>query len=246
MKSLVVALLIVLISVLIGSSPVRAQSPQPAVPPSQAPAEVPPPPPEELPPAPEGDLVVEQPATGQWVFTAEYGWVFMPYGSEYVSAPADPGVTPYQYVYYPTSGWNWLAAPWVHGWGPEPYFGPRGHSHFTWYRPAHHRRGHPHRGQVYRRGAHPGNRHGHSYRRGPVYRRPVHGGRVHAGPVRGRAAHGAHSGPIRGRPGHAGGHVQRAPHTRGHSGGGHVQRAPHTRGYSGGGGHRGGHRRDHR
>jgi hypothetical protein len=70
--------------------------------------------------------------TGQWVHTAQYGWVWMPYGPAYSYAPVTG--TAYTYVFYPTFGWRWVAAPWVWGAGPRPYFvhGPR---YFAWYRP---------------------------------------------------------------------------------------------------------------
>ena len=39
---------------------------------------------------------------------------------------------PYEYVYRPTLGWAWVAAPWVWDFGPRVYFsvGPR---YFHWY-----------------------------------------------------------------------------------------------------------------
>jgi hypothetical protein len=72
-------------------------------------------------------------AQGQWVYTQQYGWVWMPYGSQYTYAPTQAGVYPSEYVYYPTYGWTWIAAPWVFGWGVSPYFGVYGPSHFGWY-----------------------------------------------------------------------------------------------------------------
>jgi hypothetical protein len=73
------------------------------------------------------------------VYTQQYGWIWMPYGNQYVYTPEDAGqVAPSAYVYYPAYGWTWLTAPWVWGWGPRVYFsvGPRyygwwGHPHFV-------------------------------------------------------------------------------------------------------------------
>jgi hypothetical protein len=66
-----------------------------------------------------------QTSTGQWVYTSEYGWVWMPYDSGYTYAPPD-GSTPDMYVYGPDFGWCWVLAPWLWGWGPEPFFGAIG------------------------------------------------------------------------------------------------------------------------
>jgi hypothetical protein len=70
---------------------------------------------------------------GQWVFTQQYGWVWMPYGDQYVQVAVDEYTDPYAYVYYPSSGWVWLSAPWVGGWGIRPYFGHWGCDHYDWY-----------------------------------------------------------------------------------------------------------------
>ena len=126
--------------------------PQPVTPPSAAPADVPPLPPPQ-PPAPPVQVQQDQqqpdqqypqeqayqaapqpvpqmaPApqpqasSGQWVYTEQYGWVWMPYGNQYTYEGTAYGSEPYAYVYYPTYGWTWLAAPWVWGWGAYPYFG---------------------------------------------------------------------------------------------------------------------------
>src|SRR5512137_1597510 len=55
--------------------------------------------------------------SGQWVYTSQYGWVWMPHGDAYVNVPAT-GDAPNMYVYYPSVGWAWVVAPWVWGWGP--------------------------------------------------------------------------------------------------------------------------------
>lgn len=91
----------------------------------------PPPPPAQVtaPPAP-------QPAAGppgQWVYTSQYGWLWMPYGREYTYVPGDPQVFPDEYVYYPAYGWRWVVAPWVYGYGPAPYWGALGPRAFVWY-----------------------------------------------------------------------------------------------------------------
>jgi hypothetical protein len=78
-------------------------------------------------------------AGGQWVYTAEYGWIYMPYGDHYVFAQA---ASAYAYVYYPAFGWRWLAAPWVIGSGRYPHFGDHGPFAFAWYRNLH-RSGNP-------------------------------------------------------------------------------------------------------
>jgi len=72
--------------------------------------------------------------TGQWVYTGQYGWVWMPYGQQYVDEGIYGAASPYQYVYGVGIGWSWVAAPWLWGWGPYPYFGIWGPLHFGWYR----------------------------------------------------------------------------------------------------------------
>ncbi len=71
---------------------------------------------------------------GQWVYTEQYGWVFMAYGDQYVDEGDADDETPYAFVYYPGNAWVWVAAPWVWGWGAYPYFGATGPSLFGWYR----------------------------------------------------------------------------------------------------------------
>ena len=74
------------------------------------------------------------PSDGQWVYTAQYGWVFMPYADQYVDAGDAYAETPYAFVYYPGNAWTWVAAPWVWGWEAYPCFGPLGPNRFTWFR----------------------------------------------------------------------------------------------------------------
>jgi hypothetical protein len=107
------------------------------------PAQLTPPPPPPPPQQPQQPIAVvpesAPPATpspaayGQWVFTSQYGWVYMPWSDQYTSLPPDDYGDPYQYVYEPTIGWTWVAAPWIWGWGPWPYFGPFGPARFGWW-----------------------------------------------------------------------------------------------------------------
>ncbi len=76
----------------------------------------------------------QPPAKGQWVYTAQYGWLWMPYGIQYIYEPPADGLDPQAFVYYPTHGWKWVAAPWVWGWGVVPYYGYHGPWYFAWYR----------------------------------------------------------------------------------------------------------------
>jgi hypothetical protein len=131
---------------LLSATPAFGQAnPQP---PSSPPAAQPPEPPSDIPSAPqvrsqqeEQDAAPEQatagedsdPAHGQWVYTQQYGWVWMPYGSQYTYTPTETGASPYEYVYYPSYGWTWLAAPWVFGFGASPFFGALGPRNFVWY-----------------------------------------------------------------------------------------------------------------
>ena len=120
-----------------GSAPMQMPPPPPAQPPAlpveqeqvqQMPA-----------PVPAQPLAQQQDAAGQWVYTPQYGWLWMPYGTQYTYEGAgDNQSQPYSYVYYPTYGWTWLAAPWVWGWGAYPYFGVAGPWNFGWYRGLYH------------------------------------------------------------------------------------------------------------
>ena len=118
-------------------APPQAQAPQ-----TPEPQEVPPPPPAEQPSAPQQPQANAQPEgqvtaavpPGQWVYTQQYGWVWMPYADGYTSVPASGYGEPSVYVYYPAySCWAWLAAPWVWGYGPWPYFGVAGPYGFAWF-----------------------------------------------------------------------------------------------------------------
>jgi hypothetical protein len=83
---------------------------------------------------PQAQAADTQPDTsGQWVYTQQYGWVWMPYGDDYSYVPPGGEGEPYEYVYYPDYGWTWIVAPWIWGFGPWPYFGVFGPAHFGWY-----------------------------------------------------------------------------------------------------------------
>ncbi len=96
------------------------------------------PPPSQAPSPPFGDEPRTAPRAqappGQWIYTQQYGWVWMPYADDYTYVPPDGYGEPYAYVYYPVYGWTWIAAPWVWGFGPWPYFGVHGPVFFAWYR----------------------------------------------------------------------------------------------------------------
>src|SRR4051812_15365813 len=136
-----------------------------------------PPPPPQAAPADYYAAAAPAPApSGQWVYTNQYGWVWMPYGANYTYV-AGPGVA-YSYTYYPRFGWRWVSAPWVIGYGPSPFWGRLGPSRFAWY-------GHP----GFRGYAHGG------WSGRPVFRSPVahvawHGGGFHGGGFHGGGFHG--------------------------------------------------------
>jgi hypothetical protein len=69
---------------------------------------------------------------GEWVYTAQYGWIWIPYDQQYTYVNVNSGVA-FEFAFYPRFGWRWVLAPWVLGLGPGPYFihGPR---LFAWYR----------------------------------------------------------------------------------------------------------------
>lgn len=133
------------------TAPEGGQANPPGAPPPMAPPpppQVAPPPPraqpmelhEQTPPpgaaistAPTGRPPLPAPLPdGRWVFTQQYGWVWMPYGQPYTYVIDDAALA-YQYAYYPAYGWTWLVAPWILGFGVAPYWGPLGPGHFAWY-----------------------------------------------------------------------------------------------------------------
>jgi hypothetical protein len=122
----------------VGPQPPAPGESQAAQPSSAEPSQLPPAPPEQIPAPPPPQVQAPTEATqaaadGQWVYTEQYGWVWMPYGSQYTYEPTQAGAYPSEYVYYPSYGWTWLTAPWVFGWGAAPYFGVYGPSHFGWH-----------------------------------------------------------------------------------------------------------------
>jgi len=121
-----------------GAAAVVVISPEPALEASELgaePTEPPPAPPQTLPPPPaQAQAPAPQAApAGQWVYTAQYGWVWMPYGDAYTYVPPSGYGEPYEFVYAPVYGWSWVVAPWVWGWGPWPHFGFFGPSRFAWF-----------------------------------------------------------------------------------------------------------------
>jgi hypothetical protein len=69
--------------------------------------------------------------SGQWVYTQQYGWLWMPYGAAYTSV-ASPTVA-HEFVYSPAYGWRWVSAPWVLGLGRAPHWGRLGPRQYGWY-----------------------------------------------------------------------------------------------------------------
>ena len=120
-------------------------------------------------PAPQASAAA--PISGQWSYTTQYGWVYLPYSQSYTYVNPD-GTVAYEYAYYPSRGWGWVESPWVLGGGPRPYWGGYGYAHFAWY-------AHPwfHGGAYYRGGYgyHAG--WGHPVHAAAAY----HGGAVHRG-----------------------------------------------------------------
>jgi hypothetical protein len=94
------------------------------------------PPPGSLPPPPPN--LASRPE-GQWVFTQQYGWIWMPHGDAFTWVP--PGATgePLEFVFHGSYGWTWVAAPWVWGAGPSPWFGRPGPRPYAWFQRGTHR-----------------------------------------------------------------------------------------------------------
>jgi hypothetical protein len=107
-----------------------------SVPPPDAPAPQgppPAPPPASPAPPPAAEPQASAVPSGQWVYTSQYGWLWIPHGQQYTYVQSDLQVYPDQYVYYPAYGWRWVVAPWVFGYGPAPYWGAWGPRYFAWY-----------------------------------------------------------------------------------------------------------------
>jgi hypothetical protein len=156
------------------------------------PTEVPPAPPELPPPPPQGEAEAEEQmpapvtdgtrASGQWVYTSYLGWVFVPYGDQYVSSATAPDDAPFAYVYLPGAGWLWQAAPWV--WGVEPYpFGVIVQPLQVGWHPGPGRGGRGARGSHWPSGGHAGPNGGppRSVRPGPARPGPAHPGSARPG-----------------------------------------------------------------
>jgi hypothetical protein len=153
-----------------GSTAFAQQPVPPSYQPAQAPGSIPepPPPPDAQAASPEyygqaaspgyypAAPAVAATPSGQWVYTNQYGWVWMPYGADYTYVT--PSNVAYTYAYYPRFGWRWVSSPWVVGVGPTPFWGRPGPVHFAWY-------GHPRF-----HGYAPGSR---WYYRRPAYQAPV-------------------------------------------------------------------------
>jgi hypothetical protein len=154
-------LILVVTSSLLASASARAQGQAPAPAPGAGPDAVPTsplqppgPPPKETPPPPAAGIPAPphaqpieppraapppQPAApapaqppGQWVYTHQYGWLWIPHAQQYTYVVPSAALA-YEYVYYPTFGWRWVVAPWVLGFGVAPYWGALGPSPFIWY-----------------------------------------------------------------------------------------------------------------
>lgn len=110
---------------------------EPVRPSTQEPAFHPPPPPPiadiqsplDVPAQP---TVPTAPSDGQWVCTAQYGWIWMPYWDNCLYIPPSDSI-PVMYVYDYSYGWCWLLAPWVWGLGPMPNFGTYGTNCYNWF-----------------------------------------------------------------------------------------------------------------
>lgn len=128
-------------------APVRAQEapappaqeapppPAQAEPPTPTPKNPPPPPPRERPAPPTtapGTDAARDRDGGQWVYTDQHGWVWMPYGEDCIHE-SDGGGPPHMYLYVQDAGWCWVLAPWLWGWGPQPWFGPLGWRGYVWW-----------------------------------------------------------------------------------------------------------------
>lgn len=64
------------------------------------------------PPAPPAPASPAPAPRGHWVYTSEYGWIWVPDGTTTVAVDD----VPYVYLYTPAYGWTWYISPW--GWGP--------------------------------------------------------------------------------------------------------------------------------
>lgn len=115
-----------------GQADVSVQTMDDPVQPSTPAPNQPPPPPRQIQAPPAHPDPAPAPVPGQWVYTDQYGWIWMPYGDRYTHVvPGDE--PPDMYVYEPSYGWCWVSAPWIWGWGPLPFFGVLGPVRFGWW-----------------------------------------------------------------------------------------------------------------
>jgi hypothetical protein len=112
---------------LVDEQDVAPSEPVPQRPPPAPPAQPP------APPVQQQYAAAQSASDGQWVYTQQYGWIWIPYGDAYSYVPPSGQGEPYEYVYYPSYGWTWVVAPWIWGFGPWPYFGVYGAVYFGWY-----------------------------------------------------------------------------------------------------------------
>lgn len=102
------------LAITLGSTSAFAQVAPPAPPPP--PANVAPP--VAAPPVAQG---------GEWVQSAEYGWIWVPTAADTVVVNNQP----YTYFYTPSYGWTWYVSPWGYGryqrgpWVTHAYYAPR-------------------------------------------------------------------------------------------------------------------------
>jgi len=98
------------------TEPAPQTPPAVAATPSQPPAALPQPAPAEAPP-PQVVVEAQQPvaSAGEWVYTAQSGYIWVPTGT---TTQVIEGV-PSAYFYTPAYGWTWYASPW--GMGPFAY-----------------------------------------------------------------------------------------------------------------------------
>jgi hypothetical protein len=160
------------------SAPATAQPPTaaPQTPPPMPSSSAPPPPraqpmeahPQgggQVPPAPPPPQAAPAAApSGQWTYTQQYGWLWMPYDQSYTHV-ADDSALAYEYVWYPGYGWSWVVAPWVLGLGVTPFWGSLGPVHFAWYAHPWFRMGVGHLHPYWGHGFAPGGWHGGGHRR---------------------------------------------------------------------------------
>jgi hypothetical protein len=73
-------------------------------------------------------------AGGSWVYTLEYGRIWVPYANEHTYGGMAAAASPYWYSYRPLYERLWLAEPWLWSLDVQPDFGPLGPSGLEWYR----------------------------------------------------------------------------------------------------------------